>query len=417
MKNDQRLISRYATALSLACLLALLFASCKQKEPPALERPPAPVSVVASVKQDVPIYLDEIGKCVAREMVSVQPQVSGRITEIHFVDGADVKTGDALFTIDPRPFQADLERAQANLAKDMALKKQAEANLAKDIAQARNGEVQARRYAELVQQGIVSKEQYDQIKTNSEALEAVVNADRAAVGSADEAIQVDRAAIETAKVQLSYCFIRSPISGRTGQRLVDLGNVVNPNNPNATPLLVIQRLDPIYADFTITQNSLSAVRRNMAQRTLKVEVRLPDEPNNPRSGELTFLDNAVQDTTGTVKLRATIQNNDRHFWPGGFVKIRLILDTIKEAVLVPAAAPQMSAKGSFVYVVKEDSTAELRPVTLGQRQGDLVVIEQGINPGERVVINGQIAVTPGSKVLIEEPRSSAISFATSKEEK
>jgi multidrug efflux system membrane fusion protein len=170
-------------------------------------------------------------------------------------------------------------------------------------------------------------------------------------------------------------------------------------------LLVIQRLDPIYADFTITQSNLSAVQRNMAQGTLRAEVRLSDEPDNQRSGELTFLDNAVQDATGTVKLRATIPNSDHHFWPGRFVKIRLVLSTLQQAVLIPAAAPQMSAKGSFVYVVKEDSTAEQRLVTLGQRQGDLVVIEQGLKTGEQVVINGQITVTPGGKVRIEETPS------------
>lgn len=409
-RKDLRSISRSVGALSLGCLLVLVLVGCEKKTPPAFERPPAPVSVVAAISQDVPIYLDEIGKFVAREVVSVQPQISGRIVQIHFTDGADVKAGDLLFTIDPRPFEADLQRAQANLAKDTALKNQAEANLAKDIAQAKTAEIQAQRYAKLIQQGIVSKEQYDQIRTNAEALNATVNADRAALRSAEEAIQVDKAAIESAKVQLSYCYIRSPIDGRAGQRLVDLGNVVSPGD--STPLLVIQRLDPIYADFTITQDDLSAVQWNMAQGTLRVEVRLPDEPDNPRSGELTFLDNAVQDTTGTVKLRATIPNGDHRFWPGRLVKVRLILSMLQGAVLVPAAAPQMSAKGPFVYVVKEDSTAELRPVTLGQRQGDLVVVNQGLRPGEPVVVNGQIAVTPGGKVRIDETRISESAPAT-----
>jgi multidrug efflux system membrane fusion protein len=164
-------------------------------------------------------------------------------------------------------------------------------------------------------------------------------------------------------------------------------------------------LEPIYADFTVTEGELSAVQRNMAQGSLKVEARLPDEDGGseaPQGGELTFLDNAVQDGTGTVKLRATIPNGNHRFWPGRFVKIRLVLSTLPKAVLVPAAAPQMSAKGPFVYVVKEDDTAELRPVTLGQGQGDLVVIKDGLKAGERVVLNGQIAVTPGGKVRVEE---------------
>jgi multidrug efflux system membrane fusion protein len=367
------------------------------------------------VTQDVSTYLDAIGKTAAREVVSIQPQVSGRIVKIHFTDGADVKKGDMLFTIDTRPFEASLQQAQANLSRDTALKKQAEANLARDISQAKWGDVQVKRYRELVQQEVVSREQYEQIRTNAESLNATADASRAAVGSADEAIRVDAAAIESAKVQLSYCYIRSPIDGRAGQRLVDIGNVVNPggssngSSDNSTAatnsLLVIQRLDPIYADFTISQNSLASVQQQMRAGTLKAEVRLPDDPNNPAVGQLTFLDNAVQNATGTVNLRVTIANTERRFWPGRFVNIRLVLSTIHEAVLVPASAPQMSANGSFVYVVKQDSTAEQRPVSLGQQQGDMIVVEKGIVPGEQIVINGQVGVTPGGKVRIEPPRN------------
>jgi len=365
--------------------------------------------VAAAVSQEVPVYLDEVGKCVAREVVSVLPQVSGAITKIHFVDGANVRKGNLLFTIDPRPFEASLQQAQANLAKDTALKNQAEANLAKDIVGAKNAAVQARRYAELARQDAVTKEQTDEQKTNAESLEATVNADRAAVKSAEQGMEVDRANIQSARVQLSYCYIRAPIDGRAGHRLVDLGNVVSPTN--TTPLLVIERLDPIYADFTVAQNDLSAVRQNMAQRTLKVEVRLPDQQEEMRAGALTFLDNTVQDQTGTVTLRATVSNTDRHLWPGQFVKVRLVLST-QSAVLVPAAAPQTSAKGPFVYVIKDDTTAELRPVKLGQRQGDSVVIQEGLNVGERVVVNGQLGVTPGGKVRIEKASTEANSAPT-----
>ena len=390
----------FRAVAGLACLSALALAACGNSTTQAFDRPPAPVSVAAAIQRDVPVYLDEIGKCVARELVSVQPQVSGRITEIHFADGADVKAGDPLFTIDPRPFQAELDRAQANLAKDTALEKQAEANLAKDIAQARNAEVQAQRYADLIKQEGVTKEQYDQVRTDAEALQATVNADRAALASAQQAIQVDKAAIESAKVQLGYCFIHSPINGRAGRRLVDIGNVVDANTGS---LLVIQRLDPIYADFTVTENDLSEVQRSMSRGALNVEVRLPDESDAPMLGRLTFLDNAVQEATGTVMLRATIPNPDRRLWPGRFVRVRLVLSTLREAVLVPVTATQMSAKGPFVFVVKGDSTAEMRPVKTGQREEDLVVIEQGIKPGEQVVVNGQIGVTPGGKVHVEQP--------------
>jgi multidrug efflux system membrane fusion protein len=356
---------------SVTALAILLLTGCDAKAQQSFERPPAPVSVVAAASEDVPVYLDEIGKSVAREVVSIQPQVSGRITALHFADGADVKKGDPLFTIDPRPFQAALDAAEADLA---------EARAALDLAR-----VQYARAADLVETNAVSRSEYDTRKSAVEVAEAQIGRGQAAV--------------ETARLNLEYCSVRSPIDGRTGHRLVDVGNVVEANKG---PLLVIQRLDPIYADFTITENDLTDVQKNMEQGTLRVEVRLPDEPGDARPGELTFLDNAVQDGTGTVKLRATIPNRDQRFWPGRFVKVRLVLSTIQNAVLVPASAPQTSAKGEFVYVVKEDSTAEMRPVTLGQRHEDRVVVAQGLAAGERVVIEGQMAIMPGGKVRVAE---------------
>jgi multidrug efflux system membrane fusion protein len=353
--------------------LALL-AGCEKKAPVSFERPPAPVTVAAAVTQDVPHYIDAIGKFVAREVVSIQPQVSGRITQIHFTDGVEVKVGQVLFTVDPRPYQAQVNVAEANLGQAKAALELAKINFD--------------RVASVTDQRAVSRQDYDAKKNAVEVAEAQV--------------KQNQAALESARLNLDYCTIRSPINGRTGQRLVDLGNVVTANSGS---LLVIQRLDPIYADFTITESDLTIVQRNMAEGSLKVEVRLPDEPGTPRprDGKLTFLDNSVQDGTGTIKLRATIANQDRRFWPGRFANVRLILGMQQNAVLIPAEAPQMSAKGSFVYVVKQDSTAELRPVSVGQRQGELVVVSKGINSGERVVTNGQLGVTPGGKVRITEP--------------
>ncbi len=349
-----------------------LSAGCSKKSEPTFERPLAPVTTAAATAQDVPLYIDAVGKTVAREVVSIQPQVSGRIVKIHFTDGDDVKIGDLLFTIDPRPYQAQLHQAEANLA-------QAEAalNLAK---------INFVRVDTVSDPRAVSRQDYDQKKNAVEAGEAQ--------------LKLNRAAVESARLNLEYCTIRSPINGRAGQRNVDAGNVVSANNGS---LLVIQRLDPIYADFTVTENELGTVQRNMSNRTLKVEVRLPDDSARPREGKLTFLDNSVQEGSGTVKLRATLSNGDRQFWPGRFAKIRLVLETRPNAVLVPAEAPQLSAKGSFVYVIKSDSSAELRPVKVGQRQGDLVVIEEGVRAGERVVVNGQLGVTPGGKVQILQP--------------
>ncbi len=419
MKYDQGFY-RLGIVVFVVVLSAIFLSGCVNKAQQNFERPPSPVQVSVAVSQDVPTYMDAIGKTVAREVVSIQPQLSGRIIKIHFADGANVKRGDMLFTIDPRPFEANLRQAQANLSRDGALKKQAEANLDKEIAQAKWGLAQVERYRVLVEQGVVPREQYEQYRANYDSLRANVEAARAAVGSAAETIKVDAAAIESAKVQLSYCYIRSPIDGRAGQRLVDIGNVVNPggssnansSNGGSSALLVIERLDPIYADFTISQNNLTAVQQQMREGSLRAEVRLPDAPDEPVIGQLTFLDNAVQDATGQVNLRATIPNVAHRFWPGRFVNIRLVLNTIHGAVLVPASAPQMSAQGSFVYVVKQESIAEQRPVTLGQRQGDLIVVEKGVEAGERVVTNGQVGVTPGGKVAIEEPRDAG-SAATS----
>ena len=391
-------------SLVLVSLLIVASAGCEKGAKQAFERPPAAVSVVSAVARDVPVYLDSVGKTVAREVVSIQPQVSGRITEIHFVDGADLKKGDLLFTIDPRPFKAQLDAAEATLAEKKAA--------------LRLAEIEFNRYADLRRTDSVSQQDYDQRKNTFEVAKAQV--------------EQSQAAVDNARINLEYCFIRSPIDGRAGQRLVDIGNVVTANfgafqgstssssasasrggsgggigssfGSNATSLLTIQRLDPIYADFTIAENDLTAVKRNMQRDTLRVEVRLPDEADKPREGTLSFLDNAVQDISGTIKLRATIPNSDHHFWPGRFVKVRLVLDTLQGAVLIPADAAQMSAKGPFVYVVKEDSTAEMRPVKLGQRQDDLVVVEDGVKAGEQVVVSGQLAVQPGGKVRVEAPR-------------
>jgi multidrug efflux system membrane fusion protein len=306
------------------------------------------------------------------------------------------------------------------MAKDVAAKKQAEANLAREIAREKFGRAQVERYRTLVEQGVVAREQYEQFRTDYDTLKANSEAARAAVRSAEETIKVDNAAIDTAKVQLSYCYIHSPIDGRAGQRLVDIGNVVNPGGPSNAEsnsgvsnnaLLVIERLNPIYADFTISQNNLSHVQQQMRDGSLSAEVRLPDS-TDAVFGRLTFVDNSVQTETGQVTLRATLPNPDHRFWPGRFVNVRLLLGTMQGAVLVPATAPQMSAAGSYVYVIKPDSTAEQRTVSLGQRQGDLVVVEKGVNAGEKVVVNGQLGVTPGGKV-VEQPQANPATAVTS----
>ena len=444
-----------AAGLTVVGLLALLLCACDRQAQPAFERPPAPVTVAPAIARDTPLYIDAVGKCVANEVVSIQPQISGRIVKIHFVDGADLRQGDLLFTIDPRPLQASVQQAEANVARDQAQARQAEANTARDQAaveqalamqtqakaqlgqaeanvvrdqaQLENARAQDRRYAELVRQGYVARDQADQVRTAMETAAATLRADQAMVDNAKAAItaaeatlaqaraavvagqaavenarasvRANEAAVESARLQLAYTEIRAPIDGRAGQRLVDLGNVVT---ANAGSLLSIQRLDPIYAEFTVTESDLTEVQRHMQNGRLAVEVRLPDQPDAAILGTLTFLDNAVQEGTGTIKLRATVPNGQRQLWPGRFVNVRLILGRLANAVLIPASAPTAAAKGLFVFVVKDDATAEIRPVTLGQRQGELVIVASGVKPGERVVTNGQMGVTPGGKVRIEE---------------
>jgi len=361
---------RIGNLLALLCTSALLLTGCAKNAPPAFERPPTAVIVTPAITANVPVYLDEVGRGVAREVVSVQPEVSGRITEILFTDGANLKKGDPLFTIDPRPFQAQVDAAEANLVQSKA---------ALDFAK-----IQFARVKDLVESKAIARQDYDTRKN--------------AVDVGEAQVRQNEAAVESARLNLEYTAIRSPIDGRAGRRLVDLGNVVT---ANSSTLLSIERLNPIYADFTVTENDFPAVQRNSRGGGLKVEVRLPDEADKPLIGLLTFLDNSVQPASGTVMLRATVPNSGNRLWPGQFVNVRLVLATLPKAVLVPAAATQDSAKGPFVYVVKEDSTAELRPIKLGQRQGDLVVVEDGLKAGERVVITGQLGVMPGAKVRVD----------------
>jgi multidrug efflux system membrane fusion protein len=352
------------------CAAILSAAGCGKGGPPAgmPQMPPPLVTVTNAVAQDVPVYLDEIGKNYAFESVTLMPQVSGQIIERDFEDGASLKKGQLLFVIDPRPFKAQLDAAEAQLAQNKA---------ALDLAS-----TQLKMYAAIADSRAVSQFDYETRKN--------------AVDAGKAQVQSGEAAVETAKLNLEYCYIHSPIDGRAGARLVDTGNIVQ---ANTTGLLSIQRIDPIYADFTITEQDLASVRQQMARGTLKALVRLPsDAESAARPGNLTFLDNSVQNATGTVFLRATVPNSDHHFWPGVFVDVKLVLETQKGAVLVPNQAMQISQKGPFVYVLKTDNTVDLRPVTLGQTQGDNIVIKSGVAAGERVVVTGQLTIGPGAKV-------------------
>ncbi len=389
-----------------------------------------PVTAVPASAADVPIYLDEIGKTVASQSVTVVPQVSGPIVARHFIDGQDLKKGEPLFDIDPRPYEAQLAQAKGQLLKDQAAKTSAEWNVQQDTA--------------AMATKAISEQQ--------------LHNDTGARDQAAGSIAVDQAQIDLANLNIEYCKIKSPIDGRAGERLVDIGNVVTAaGQAPGTNLLSIQTLDPIYADFTITEAELLKVQQYMRQGELKVLVMLPqdvtamkgpqpamqpaalapgEQPTEkkpdmaaiglpmatgttqpaatqpdqtvaplpvPRLGALTFLDNSVQDGSGTVKLRATLPNADHHFWPGQFVNVRLILMVKKDAVLIPAQATQISQSGPFVYTVAADSSAVFTPIVLGQRQGDMVVIDQGLNAGDMVVLTGQLLIQPHGKLMVTNP--------------
>ena len=339
----------------------------------AAQPPSRPVLVAKVITKDVPLYLDEIGTCSAYETVQVQAQVSGQIMARHFQDGADVKQSDLLFTIDPRPYQAALDQAQGQLA-------QAQSQLILD-------QITLKRQQELRARNVISPQDLD-------TAQATVKSDEAKVKTAE-------GVVAAAQVNLDYCNIRSPINGRAGLRLVDVGNVVTGGNGGGggAVLLTIQGLDPIYTDFTVAETDLALVRRYLGGPNVKVETRSADGSMPPRLGDLYFIDTAVQPGAGTVKARAVTPNPDHALWPSEFVRVRFILDLFKDATLVPSQAVQISQSGPFVFVVKPDNTVDLRPVKPGQRQdGDMTMLQSGVQPDETVVVTGQLALAPGTKV-------------------
>jgi multidrug efflux system membrane fusion protein len=350
-----------AGAIGLIVLL-VAFRGCNQNKtaPP----PPArPVAVAKVITKDVPLYLDEIGACAANESVQVQAQVSGQIVSRDFKDGAEVKKGDLLFTIDQRPYQATLDAAKAD---DML----AQANLHRQL--------------ELKAKGVTATQDLDTAKAN--ALRTA-------------------AAVAAAQVNLDYCSIRSPIDGRAGLRQIDVGNTVSAgsNGGSSGAILVqIDNFDPIYTDFTISEPDIPLVRRYLGGPNLKVLTDAENDNHPAQEGHLYFIANTLQPGTGTVQARAATPNPEHNLWPSQFVHVRLILDIIKNARLVPNSAVQIGQNGPYVFVVKKDLTLDLRQVKPGQKQAnDLTVIDEGVEPGETVVTSGQLQLAPGAKVVVQ----------------
>lgn len=351
-------------------LLSLLFAGCSGEEEKPRPKPPVLVGAETVVRKTVPVQVRAIGNVEAYSTVSIKAQVNGMLEKVHFQEGSDVKKGQLLFTLDPRPFESALRQAKAVLARDMAQEKFARGQL--------------RRYADLLRDGIVTQDQYDQLQANADALA--------------ETVRADRATVETATIQLGYCFIRSPIDGRTGNLLVRQGNLVRANDD---PVLVtINRINPIYVSFAVPENKLTEIKRHMAAGSLKVEAFMTDLAGPPEQGLLSFVDNTVDTATGTIRIKGTFDNRQRLLWPGRFVDVTVTLTSLPNAVVAPSRAIQTGQEGPYVFVIKPDRSVETRPVVVGEELNGETVILRGVASGDIVVTDGHLRLVPGAKVEI-----------------
>lgn len=358
-------------ALAVAAVLYFTHDSGAREKRAARTPPPVPVSVALAVQRNVPFRLAAIGNVEPFSTVALKARVDGQIVAVNFRQGQEVKRGEVLFRIDARPFQAALKQAEANALRDAAARDQARS--------------QERRYKDLLEKNFVSHEAYAQIATNAQTAEAVAAA--------------SRAALENAHLNVEYCTITSPIDGYVGRVLLQAGNLVKANDVN--PLVVINQVRPIYLSFAVPEQYLPEVRKHMSQGPLPVEATATGAEQPLAKGSLVFVDNAVDPATGTIRLRASFENRDLALWPGQFVSVQLQLYDEANAILVPAGAVQTGPDGQYLYVIKPDSSAEMRPVTVERSDGDLAVVK-GVSAGERVVTGGALRLVPGTTVRISE---------------
>lgn len=346
----------------------LLFVACGKKPvSETREARPVPIRTGQAIARDVPVYIDETGATVASETVSIRAQVSGVVTSVEFTEGAKVEKGTVLFRLDDRPFRTEYDKAVAVVERNQA---------ALELAVS-----QKKRAESLSRDRVIAQQEVESALSQFKGATAQILSDKASV--------------EAARLNLEYCTIRTPLTGRTGKHLVDAGNLVQ---ANGDPLVIIQAVDPLYVDFAIPESKMPGVREQIKSGELKLVVTAPADPKSAREGVLRFLDTSIRQGTGTLDLRGVIPNEDHMFWPGQFVHVRLILRTLKDAVLIPSSAIQLGQESDYVFVVKEDQTVDLRDVKTGQRQGDLIVVEEGISPGETVVTSGQLSLAPGVRV-------------------
>jgi multidrug efflux system membrane fusion protein len=369
-----RIKGRIFSALCILLIAAVPACSKKPVDPP---RPPVSVDAASAVRKTVPIEIRAIGSVEAYSTISVKSQIGGILAGVHFREGQDVKKGDLLFTIDPRPYEAAL--------------KQAEANLAKDTAQLEYARGEAGRYAELVGKGYVAQEQYEQVRTNAATVEATVNADKALV--------------ENARLQLKYCYIHSPVTGKTGSLISNQGNLIKANADTA--MVVVNQVQPIYVTYSVPEQYLPEIKKFMSAGQVKVRAFVVKGEVHPEEGVLTFVDNTVDVPTGTIKLKATFANKHKRLWPGQFVDAVMTLTTQPNAIVVPSVSVQTGQQGQFVFLVKKDLTVESRPVVISRIINDESVVEKGLGAGDLVVTDGQLRLVPGAKVEIRNRTRSA----------
>lgn len=373
-------LNRPAARVAASCLVAVLagimfLPACASRTDAdaaakSAGRPAVPVLVGTVTQATVPVALNIIGTGEAYSTVSIKSLVQGQVQRVYFRQGQYVRQGQLLFSIDPAPFEAVLQQAQASLAKDQA--------------QLQFAQAQDQRNSDLFKQGIVSRDQYDQF--------------RAAAAQSAAAVRADEAAVQTAKIQLGYCNIRSPLDGLTGALQVDPGNLVKVND---VAMVVINQIEPIFVDFSVPQQHLQEIKEERARRPLRVEAIIPHEPNNPEWGTLTFINNTVDANTGTILLKGTFPNGRRRLWPGEFVNVVLDVSSHENAVLAPSPAVQTGQKGSYVYVVNPDHTVKYQPVTVGPVYEGDTVIQSGLQPGQTVVTDGQLLLYPGAKIVVK----------------
>lgn len=381
------------------CVALAALSACGKKDDGVMadaKRPAAPVLVAKVIEQDAAVDLKLIGNVEAYQTVTMRSRVGGELVAIKFQEGDFVAQGDLLFEIDPRPFQGAVRRAEAALARDTAMLKQFEANLARDLAQEAYPKAQVTRYQKLFAEGVIAREQVEEMQARADSQAEIIKASRAAIDSARETIRADQVALEGARLELSFCSIRAPVTGRTGNLAVRRGAVVKAIDAD---LVTIHQVQPVYVTFAVPESALPEVKKRMAAGSLPV-IATPTDGGPVETGSLTFIDNAVDVTTGTIKLKGTFTNPARRLWPGQFINVSIRLRSIPNAKTVPNAAVQLSQQGPFVYVVKADNTAEMRPVKPGTRLELATVIEQGLSTGETVVIDGHLRLAPGSLVKV-----------------